>query len=239
MFIVEHARNTRYRSHRIAGDTVPGTARPVLLMKHRSCHKSRSRMPRRKRLVVRSVGAGHTAGIFQRVDRSGHQRDGKGIRHQHPAPRTAPPDSSDFQPQHQRCGSILQIIVIMETERRYIIVPQMTKSPIPLLHDQTCDNKGNSDIGYSIGTRRGYPLHIPDKRAAAEGESDSMYRPGRKRRSTPPAEGTATAISSFTKYKIPTASEKPVLTAYRQPGRGRMRRRILRTTSPRIAIREV
>lgn len=169
MFIVEHARNTRYRSHRIAGDTVPGTARPVLLMKHRSCHKSRSRMPRRKRLVVRSVGAGHTAGIFQRVDRSGHQRDGKGIRHQHPAPRTAPPDSSDFQPQHQRCGSILQIIVIMETERRYIIVPQMTKSPIPLLHDQTCDNKGNSDIGYSIGTRRGYPLHIPDKRAAAEG----------------------------------------------------------------------
>ncbi|CDE65572.1 unknown [Alistipes putredinis CAG:67] len=45
----------------------------------------------------------------------------------------------------------------------------MTKSPIPLLHDQTCDNKGNSDIGYSIGTRRGYPLHIPDKRAAAEG----------------------------------------------------------------------
>ena len=34
-----------------------------------------------------------------------------------------------------------------------------------------------------------------------------MYRPGRKRRSTPPAEGTATAISSFTKYKIPTASE--------------------------------
>ena len=41
------------------------------------------------------------------------------------------------------------------------------------------------------------------------------------------------------KYKIPTASEKPVLTAYRQPGRGRMRRRILRTTSPRIAIREV
>ena len=31
----------------------------------------------------------------------------------------------------------------------------MTKSPIPLLHDQTCDNKGNSDIGYSIGTRRG------------------------------------------------------------------------------------
>lgn len=126
-------------------------------------------MPRRKRLVVRSVGAGHTAGIFQRVDRSGHQRDGKGIRHQHPAPRTAPPDSSDFQPQHQRCGSILQIIVIMETERRYIIVPQMTKSPIPLLHDQTCDNKGNSDIGYSIGTRRGYPLHIPDKRAAAEG----------------------------------------------------------------------
>ena len=33
-----------------------------------------------------------------------------------------------------------------------------------------------------------------------------MYRPGRKRRSTPPAEGTATAISSFTKYKIPTAS---------------------------------
>lgn len=169
MLVVQHTRNTRHRSHRITGDTVPGTAAPVLLMKHRSRHKSRSRMPRRERLVVRSVGAGHTAGIFQRVDRSGHQRDGKGIRHQHPAPRTAPPDSSDFQPQHQRCGSILQIIVIMETERRYIIVPQMTKSPIPLLHDQTCDNKGNSDIGYSIGTRRGYPLHIPDKRAAAEG----------------------------------------------------------------------
>lgn len=169
MLVVQHTRNTRHRSHRIAGDTVPGTARPVLLMKHRSCHKSRSRMPRRERLVVRSVGTGHTASIFQRIDRSGHQSDGKGIRHQHPAPRTAPPDSSDFQPQHQRCGSVLQIIVVTKSEGGHIIVSQMTKSMIPLLHDESRNDERNTDIGYPVGTRRGYPLHIPDKRAAAEG----------------------------------------------------------------------
>lgn len=169
MLVVQHTRNTRHRSHRITGDTVPGTAAPVLLMKHRSRHKSRSRMPRRERLVVRSVGAGHTAGIFQRVDRSGHQSDGKGIRHQHPAPRTAPPDSSDFQPQHQRCGSVLQIIVVTKSKGGHIIVSQMTKSMIPLLHDEPRNDERNTDIGYPVGTRRGYPLHIPDKRAAAEG----------------------------------------------------------------------
>lgn len=126
-------------------------------------------MPRRERLVVRSVGTGHTASIFQRIDRSGHQSNGKGIRHQHPAPRTAPPDSSDFQPQHQRCGSVLQIIVVTKSEGGHIIVSQMTKSMISLLHDEPRNDERNTDIGYPVGTRRGYPLHIPDKRAAAEG----------------------------------------------------------------------
>lgn len=94
MLVVQHTRNTRHRSHRITGDTVPGTAAPVLLMKHRSRHKSRSRMPRRERLVVRSVGTGHTASIFQRIDRSGHQSDGKAsdtsIRPHELRPRTPP-----------------------------------------------------------------------------------------------------------------------------------------------------
>ena len=53
----------------------------------------------------------------------------------------------------------------------------MTKSMIPLLHDESRNDERNTDIGYPVGTRRGYPvgtrrgypLHIPDKRAAAEG----------------------------------------------------------------------
>ena len=40
---------------------------------------------------------------------------------------------------------------------------------IPLLHDESRNDERNTDIGYPVGTRRGYPLHIPDKRAAAEG----------------------------------------------------------------------
>ena len=45
----------------------------------------------------------------------------------------------------------------------------MTKSMIPLLHDESRNDERNTDIGYPVGTRRGYPLHIPDKRAAADG----------------------------------------------------------------------
>lgn len=45
----------------------------------------------------------------------------------------------------------------------------MTKSMISLLHDEPRNDERNTDIGYPVGTRRGYPLHIPDKRAAAEG----------------------------------------------------------------------
>lgn len=63
----------------------------------------------------------------------------------------------------------MQIIVVTKSEGGHIIVSQMTKSMIPLLHDESRNDERNTDIGYPVGTRRGYPLHIPDKRAAAEG----------------------------------------------------------------------
>ena len=65
---------------------VPRAAVVVLLVEHRGGHEGRRRMPRGEGVARRSVGAHHTAGVFERVDPDGHESRRKGVGDQHAAP---------------------------------------------------------------------------------------------------------------------------------------------------------
>ena len=83
--VVELTGDARDRRHGVAPDAVPRAAVAVLLVEHRGGHEGRRRMPRGEGVARRSVGAHHTAGVFERVDPDGHESRRKGVGDQHAA----------------------------------------------------------------------------------------------------------------------------------------------------------
>lgn len=117
--------------------------------------------PEGEGVARRAVGTHHAAGVFERIDRRGHQRGREGVGNEHAAPRTAALHAESLHAEHGSHGQVLQVIVVMIGERTGVTVAQTPEIIVEGLHDQTADNERHGNESHAVGPSRTAPVDTP------------------------------------------------------------------------------
>ncbi len=137
-------------------------------MKHRSCHKAVAVCPDGNDLLFDPSGRGIRQVYFRELTAPAISATER-----HP--------DTNIRPHELRPLGLLRFSAPASTLREHIADNRHNDGktvhnrssndeiPIPLLHDQTCDNKGNSDIGYSIGTAKRLSAPYPGQTGCGGG----------------------------------------------------------------------